>query len=237
MRIYTNSRCESVAAAGIFEKASGGDFAIEEPIVETKLVERENSKVLMQRSAAIEENKMSSSTQLELSSVNISGGKTSRKRRINFRRKSDRARIVERKVQDWLGRTKETESPSGCSDAAPPSQPVNQRYRDLCEQGALSSTDPIRPSKKHRAEGRDDSRTSQEIYALGDLLMVNMSSIARRTPYPEALLWPLVSALAHLVAEFLDEKSDYEMGELDAALMQLEVESGGKLRFARHVPI
>lgn len=180
---------------------------------------------------------MSTLTQLELISAVVNGGKTSKKRRINFRRKSDRARVVEEKIQDRPGRAKGTESSSGCSDAAPLDRPVNQRYRDLNAQGALSPTDPVRPSKKHRAEGSDGSRTSKEIYALGDLLMVNMSSIARRTPYPEALLWPLVSALAHLVAEFLDEKSDYEMAELDAALMHLEFESGGKLRFARHVPI
>lgn len=114
-----------------------------------------------------------------------------------------------------------------------PLPPINQRYRQLTETGGFARSDPERPSKRHRAEGMDGTRTSEEIYALGDLLMVNTNSIARRTPYPEALLWPLVGALARVIEEYLDETSEYEMGELDGALLELETASGGKVRFAR----
>lgn len=112
-------------------------------------------------------------------------------------------------------------------------RPVNQRYVQLEMAKGFRACDPIRPSKKHLHEAMDGSRTGAEIDALRELLLVNMCSIARRTPYPEALLWPLVSALAWLIKEYLDERSEYEMSAIDSALLELEIASGGKVRFAR----
>jgi hypothetical protein len=115
-------------------------------------------------------------------------------------------------------------------------RPINQQLRRREMRNAFSRYDPQRPSERHRTEAMDEDVIAEEIDALDCFLMVNMRSIARRTTDPDSLLWPLVRTLAKLVDEHLDEKSEYEMRQLDYALLHLEIASGGKIRFARKGP-